>query len=258
MSTLDDVNRLVESTYGVRAVHARFSAENTTKFCNAEREWLGMRDTCDEIIARKNLDPDDVQANRFHLPVIYHVRKSFARLLDAMPGTADECVKAAGNLLTTLQTIAELHEIVPFQDTVIEDGLRKKIRMSAPKDANLTIGHPSMIDLEERVIIDWNHRREGKNERPLDPWTREMYASLLHHREDISTQRFHPNGQTETLAHFFMRADQNDKDHYELLDFAAQKNTGMNDILVVSMLYNMNLVQRTKLTNVVAKHHIRI
>lgn len=258
MSTLDDVKRLTESTYGVRAVHARFSAENTTQFCNAEREWLGMRDTCDEIIGKKKLNLDDVPTNRFHLPVIFHFRKAFAALLETMPSTADGCMKAAGNLLTTLQTIQSLHEIVPFEDTVIDEGLRKRIRMSGPKDANLTIGNPSMVGLEERVIADWNVRREVKNERLLDPWSREMYASLLHSRDDISTQRFHPNGQTETLGHFFTRADRNDRDHYELLDFAAQKNTGMNDIVVVAMLYDMNVTHRTKLTNVMADHHVRI
>ncbi len=254
MSTLDDLRSMKDSPYGVQYVQGRFSAETSVNFFQSEREWLSMRDICDDRLKKYQIPDQSQSSNFFHRPVLHQLRQTYASTFEKRPDTIEECRSAIASLMITINTIASLERVVPFASTPI-DMKSVNLRVLKPQDKHLTVGTPSMVGLEQSTIAEWNKRRSATGLSELDPWSLKTFGSVLA-RDNVVAGRIHPNGEMRTLGHYFMRTADDEKQRgYELIDFAAETGTGINDALIILILNEMKASNRLRLTSVLEDTH---
>lgn len=255
MNTLDDLRSLKDSSYGVQYVHGRFSAEQNVNFYQSEKEWLSMRDTCDERLKKYQISDQRQPASFFERPVLHQLRQTYAPSLEKRPETIEECRSAIASLMITINTIASLERVVPFSSTSTDLRSANHLKVLKPQDKHLTVGTPSMVNLEKSTIAAWNARRSATGLPELDPWSLKTFSSVLA-RDNVVAGRIHPNGEMRTLGHFFMRTAGDEQQRgYELIDFAAEAGSGANDALIILMLNEMKASNRLRLTSVLEETH---
>ena len=257
MNTLEDIAGLCDGPYGLRAVRGAFSGRGSTNFYGAQREWEGIRDTCDALIARHKLSPEARCLSIGETPVIHAFRQAYRDALLALPPTKEECVAAIDDMLVTLETVRTLDEVTPFE----RDDETTSFVVSRLKDGDIGKKHVqraplSVTDVAEHVAARWNKNR-GKDRREMKAWDEKTYVQTVVGRSDIVVKRLYPDGNADqSVGYYILRDDSTPgTDQMELIDWGSVWEAGVPDALAAHMVLQLRNMTQKRIVNLVEKFH---
>lgn len=253
MQPLQEINELVEAPYGgLMGAWAMLKTQRSLNFYGGDKILQDVGVEWDRRL-HKDHGITDATDNAHHtLPLLYHLRETFDTYLEQVPKDIETARKRIDAILTTVQTIRSVNDVVPFRDEQPDVSFLKRLRNEEP-DTDII---DEMVKLEKETVAQWNARRKAKKMSEARPWTADGYRMMIG-REDIvgsrlSLQSNRKNGD-DGVGHFFLREE--GKDTYALLDYAARDVSTMPQFLVMNILMTMKRENRLKLVNEIENGH---
>ncbi len=254
MRTLEDINELFESHYGLQATMRTFAYRNSTSFFQAEREWSSVLETCDRIIREKHrLDPSNQSLPISETPVIHAFRQTYQAVLTKMPENIVDCQQSLDDMHKTLAAVKSLNDVTPFEDQhSITSLVVPRLRDGPIEERHI----PEVECLGAYTAKTWSERRakQSKPQRPMVGWDQKTYEQTLLGRPDIVAKRLYPNGQNRVLGHFILRTD-DDERGMQLIDWGADNSVGVSDVLASLMIKQLRNTTEKRISNLVEQFH---
>ncbi len=254
MPALNDIQDLLhDPAQGVQYVGNLFRNQGRVNFCGADSEWTRMRDHADHLLqSRHGLTVSSAYNRMQDMPLLYHWRSAYHRVLQQKPETHAECMTAIDDLRITLQCLEEMHALCPFLGKDQEaDPLIKRLR-----EGDIGEGHlGSVAALEHRFIERWN-AKGGKKGKPVSKWDAKTYEQTILGRYDILSKRLYPNGESRIAGHYILRdATQFGERGYQLIDMAVDDAAGASDMLAGVMIRSLERETQKRIRNIVTDFH---
>lgn len=252
MRTLQDIDCLVHGPYGIQATLNTFKSHNSTSFYQAEREWKGVLETCDQIIWKEHkLTPGSPALGLPDMPVIFAFRKAYLQVLQKMPEGINECRQHLDDMRTTLDTLRSLDEVTPYEtDADLTSFVVSRLKCGAIEEKHI----PSLPEVARHTADGWSARRAARKQRPAMPWDERTFEQSLLGRPDIVAGRLYPNGTARTMGYFILREEDGVRGK-QLIDWGADDEPGVPDVLASFLVLQLTQATAKRIENLMEQHH---
>lgn len=252
MRTLEDIDDLMHGPYGLQATTNTFKSHSSTNFYESSKEWRGIIDTCDQLIAKHHrINPDSPIIGLADMPVIFAFRKAYQRVLQKMPESVADCIQSLEDMRATLEVVKSLDVVTPYEtDAELTDFVVSRMKCGQIEPKHI----PTLPPLAKKTADGWSKRRAARKQPPVTEWDERTYQQALLFRPDIIAGRIYPNGESKTMGHFVLRKTDGVRGR-ELVDWAAEDATGVPDVLATFLIMQLQNMTEKRIVNIMDQCH---